>query len=125
MDQQMNSRTGERLKAYAEALLRVGNAYTPGKTGDSICESVSIARQGNIVLITRHAGATIERALYDMSLPRMIRRNVGRYGIEIEGVMYNSSKLQQWNGQDIQAVRIGNLLYLFDMDGEHIASIEI
>lgn len=112
------SETNERLKAYAEALMRCG-------LGDEPYESLSIVRQGNAVGITRYTGETIQFGVYQMPRPALVRKHIDRQGIEFEGVRYNTIELQLRNGEDVQVVKIGDMLHVFDLDGKGIVSIKI
>lgn len=112
------SEMDKRLKAYAEALMRCG-------LGDEPYESLSIVRQGNAVGITRYTGETIQFGTYQMPRPALMRKHVDRQGIEFEGVRYNTIELQVRIGEDVQVVKIGDMLHVFDLDGKGVVSIKI
>lgn len=125
MEQQIISEADKRMKSYVEALMRCENARSSKETGDCISEEISIVRRGDIVSIIRRAGETIDCGTYNMSKPALVKRYVDRHSIEFEGIRYNASELQPWNGKDVQVVKIGNMLHMFDLDGMGITSIEI
>lgn len=126
--------TARRLQSYAEALLGYGNGAAKSDdaqkcSGTDLQGMVLIMRNGDEVSYNcTTPDGHIEMGCYKQETPArsLVKCYVNnRDGvIELDGVRYFSPELITWYNHNVQAVRIGGILYIFDMSGKGVAEIK-
>lgn len=126
--------TARRLQSYAEALLGGGNGDEKSNDAQRYFGAdpqgmVLIMRKGDAVSFTIGTAENIEMGCYKRDVPerpslmKCYIDNRNGY-IEFDGARYYSSILINRCGEYVWAVRISDILYVFDMCGKDIAEIK-
>lgn len=129
-------REAKRLRAYVESLLGredLGTGEKPEVQNHitHMHEMISIVNHGDWVSFVyfgndgRMVAGCYERETGNApSRPSLMKCHVNGGAIKFNGVMYVSPELLRRCGEDVQAVRIGDTLHIFDMCGKGIVDIK-